>query len=286
MLLTGDAGAEFERDCRADRRHAPLRILKVGHHGSRLDQRRGLCDALRPQIALVSVGRGNLFGHPAPDVLARLTRAGAQVFRTDRDGAISVETDGATRARADDERRGRWTRERVRVGRRLDRAVQAASISVERRVVHRSARALEPVLERVEPRGELVVGRAQRGLGLEAELAREIRDREEQVAQFLGGARRALVERLAQLARLPRRSCRSRRRACGQSKPTAATRVPISCARSSAGSARGTPESTRVFAPAAACSRALICSHCSSTARRRARLAPRAPRRRAAGPPA
>jgi competence protein ComEC len=44
----------------------------------------------------VSAGRGNLFGHPAPEVLARLTDIGATVFRTDRDAATIVETDGRT----------------------------------------------------------------------------------------------------------------------------------------------------------------------------------------------
>jgi competence protein ComEC len=51
---------------------------------------------MHPQVALVSVGRGNAFGHPSPDVIERLRRAGAEIFRTDRDGAISVETDGVT----------------------------------------------------------------------------------------------------------------------------------------------------------------------------------------------
>jgi competence protein ComEC len=51
---------------------------------------------MRPQVALISVGRGNLFGHPSAEVIARLEAAGAEVFRTDLDGAISVETDGAT----------------------------------------------------------------------------------------------------------------------------------------------------------------------------------------------
>jgi competence protein ComEC len=94
MLLTGDAGAEFERTITAESDLPPLRVLKVGHHGSRTSTSDPFVETYQPQIALVSVGRGNLFGHPSPDVLSRLARAGARIFRTDQDGAITVETDG------------------------------------------------------------------------------------------------------------------------------------------------------------------------------------------------
>jgi competence protein ComEC len=94
MLLTGDAGGEFESRASADLADAPIRILKVGHHGSRTSTSERLVDVLRPQAALISVGRGNAFGHPSPEVIDRLRRIGTEVFRTDRDGAISVESDG------------------------------------------------------------------------------------------------------------------------------------------------------------------------------------------------
>ena len=94
VLLTGDAGAEFEARLPDDLGAQAIRILKAGHHGSRTSTSDQLAQAMRPQVALVSVGRGNLFGHPAPDVIARLKALGAEVFRTDRDGAISLETDG------------------------------------------------------------------------------------------------------------------------------------------------------------------------------------------------
>lgn len=93
--LTGDAGGEFERTIRAE--GGPrLTILKVGHHGSRTATSARLVEALRPDVAIVSAGRGNLFGHPAREVVARLEAAGASIFRTDADGAIVVETDGRT----------------------------------------------------------------------------------------------------------------------------------------------------------------------------------------------
>jgi beta-lactamase superfamily II metal-dependent hydrolase len=51
-------------------------------------------EAMRPAIAVVSVGRANHFGHPAPAVVERYREVGAELFRTDRDGAIMVESDG------------------------------------------------------------------------------------------------------------------------------------------------------------------------------------------------
>jgi competence protein ComEC len=94
IWLTGDAGLEFEERLIAKASRAPLRVLKVAHHGSRSSTSETLLASFRPDAALVSAGRANLFGHPAPDVLARLDRHRARVFRTDRDGAIVLETDG------------------------------------------------------------------------------------------------------------------------------------------------------------------------------------------------
>ena len=50
--------------------------------------------AARPQLAVVSVGARNPFHHPSPEALGRLEAAGARVYRTDRDGAVILETDG------------------------------------------------------------------------------------------------------------------------------------------------------------------------------------------------
>jgi competence protein ComEC len=94
MLLTGDAGREFESGFVPETPRFPLRMLKIGHHGSRSSSSLNFVEAARPQIAFVSAGRGNLFGHPAPEVLDRYNRIGTIVFRTDQDGAIVIETDG------------------------------------------------------------------------------------------------------------------------------------------------------------------------------------------------
>ncbi len=67
-----------------------LDILKVAHHGSATATTATLLDATRPTYALVSVGAGNDYGHPAPSTLARIRATGATLFRTDRDGRIEA----------------------------------------------------------------------------------------------------------------------------------------------------------------------------------------------------
>jgi competence protein ComEC len=94
VLLTGDAGAEFERAFAPDPAPLPLRVLKVAHHGSRSSTSEAFLSAYRPAVAVVSAGRGNLFGHPSREVLGRLAAIRAAIFRTDRDGAVTLETDG------------------------------------------------------------------------------------------------------------------------------------------------------------------------------------------------
>lgn len=94
ILLLGDAGVEVERAILPRLSSVPVRVLKVGHHGSRTSTSAALIDSWKPQVALISCGRGNRFGHPAPEVVARLDRAGVKTYRTDRDGAITLATDG------------------------------------------------------------------------------------------------------------------------------------------------------------------------------------------------
>ena len=65
-------------------------IYKVSHHGSRY-QDGALMKALKPKIAVISVGAKNLYGHPAPQTVQALTRLGAEVLRTDVNGAISIQ---------------------------------------------------------------------------------------------------------------------------------------------------------------------------------------------------
>ena len=69
-------------------------VLKVSHHGSRTSSTRELLGRFRPEVAVVSAGPDNLYGHPHAETLERLRGAGAMVLRTDRRGAVTVLTDG------------------------------------------------------------------------------------------------------------------------------------------------------------------------------------------------
>jgi competence protein ComEC len=93
LLLTGDAEAEAEaRMAAAGGIEAD--VLKLAHHGSKTSTTERFLEAVRPRAAIISCGKRNRFGHPHPDVTERLERRGVRVFRTDRDGAVTVESDG------------------------------------------------------------------------------------------------------------------------------------------------------------------------------------------------
>jgi competence protein ComEC len=96
ILLTGDVGKAVEQELARSVPPARLRILKVPHHGSLTSSTQVFLDAVRPDIAVFSVGRGNHFGHPAPAVQQRYVDAGVEIFRTDRDGAVTMDTDGTS----------------------------------------------------------------------------------------------------------------------------------------------------------------------------------------------
>jgi competence protein ComEC len=92
-LLMGDAGFIAESVLTATL--PTVDLLKVGHHGSRMASGAAFLAAIRPQAAIISVGRNN-YGHPAPETLARLADAGAKIWRTDAEGTITVRSDGRT----------------------------------------------------------------------------------------------------------------------------------------------------------------------------------------------
>lgn len=87
-LLAGDSDGAGEENYSGAVSGAD--ILKVAHHGSKYGTGQELLRRVRPAIALISVGAGNSYGHPAQETLKRLQQAGARVYRTDRSGAITI----------------------------------------------------------------------------------------------------------------------------------------------------------------------------------------------------
>jgi len=94
LLFQADAGLPVEAQLAG--RVGRVEVLKVGHHGSRSATSDAWLDELQPHAAVISVGRRNNYGHPAPEVVERLAQHGIRVFRTDRDGTITFTTDGTS----------------------------------------------------------------------------------------------------------------------------------------------------------------------------------------------
>ncbi len=90
ILLTGDLEDDGETEILRRGIDVRAEILKVGHHGSLTSTSTGFLLAVRPRAAVISVGAGNSFGHPRPEILSRLARFGVAVHRTDRDGTASI----------------------------------------------------------------------------------------------------------------------------------------------------------------------------------------------------
>ena len=91
MLCMGDAGFQAEQRLLASGADLHADVLKVGHHGSAYSSATNFVAAVHPSYALISVGRHNVFGHPAATTRATLRSAGAETYRTDLCGATIVE---------------------------------------------------------------------------------------------------------------------------------------------------------------------------------------------------
>ena len=93
IVLPGDIGRDTEREL-PPLGPSRLRVLKAAHHGSLTSSSESFIRAARPTHVVFSAGRSNTFGHPAPAVVERYEAVGAEIFRTDRDGAVTIDTDG------------------------------------------------------------------------------------------------------------------------------------------------------------------------------------------------
>jgi competence protein ComEC len=92
VLLEGDAEKRVEEQIATQQPRAD--ILKVAHHGGTTSSIPEFLQAVRPRMAVISVGDRNTFGHPRIEVLGRLESLGITTYRTDLDGAVSFYLDG------------------------------------------------------------------------------------------------------------------------------------------------------------------------------------------------
>jgi competence protein ComEC len=96
FLLTGDIGSEAERDMCHSVADMDCAVLKVAHHGSDTSSSDQFLLSVSPEIAIVSVGADNAYGHPSSDVLQRLQNRGATVLTTATNGSVECVTDGTS----------------------------------------------------------------------------------------------------------------------------------------------------------------------------------------------
>lgn len=96
VLLMGDGEKETELALQRNGLLLDIEVLKVGHHGAKLGTTAQLLQVTTPEIALVSAGANNTYGHPHPSVIARLEEAGVVVLRTDTEGTIELVSDGVS----------------------------------------------------------------------------------------------------------------------------------------------------------------------------------------------
>ena len=89
-LFTGDAETVNEKS----RDWPNTKVLKVGHHGSNTSSSANFLNQLKPEIAIISCGKDNSYGHPKPVTLKKLEKLGTKIYRTDERGSIVIASDG------------------------------------------------------------------------------------------------------------------------------------------------------------------------------------------------
>ena len=96
FLFTGDAETQSESEMLRLGSQLKVDVLKVGHHGSKTSSTAAFLKLVAPKYAVISVGKGNSYGHPTGEALDRLDSVGTKVYRTDESGTIVCESDGET----------------------------------------------------------------------------------------------------------------------------------------------------------------------------------------------
>ena len=90
ILITGDRDAYGERSLLRNHSIPDVDVLVAGHHGSASSSCEELLEAVKPEIVCISTGAGNIYGHPAPELLQRLAAYGCEIYRTDVQGTITI----------------------------------------------------------------------------------------------------------------------------------------------------------------------------------------------------
>jgi competence protein ComEC len=93
-LLTGDIEHAAEKAITEEHEPVSADFLKVPHHGSKTSSTDAFLDAVRPQVAAISVGQNNPYGHPSPEVVGRYDHDGVRLLMTESNGAITALTNG------------------------------------------------------------------------------------------------------------------------------------------------------------------------------------------------
>lgn len=94
FLLTGDAGADSEAEMTSSGRLSHVSVYKAAHHGSAYSSTAELLEIVSPDIAVISCGADNSYGHPADSTVKRLRKYTDKIYRTDIHGTIVIESDG------------------------------------------------------------------------------------------------------------------------------------------------------------------------------------------------
>ncbi len=101
FMFTGDAESDSEAEILKAFSKSDLKcnVLKVGHHGSSTSSSQAFLNAVSPEIALISCGKGNDYGHPHKETMQKLGDMGINIFRTDEMGTVIIVSDGKTVSR-------------------------------------------------------------------------------------------------------------------------------------------------------------------------------------------
>ncbi len=94
FLFTGDIERQAEYELVESRQNLDTDIMQAPHHGSKTSTSELLLERVTPEFAVISVGKNNRYGHPTQAVLENLADRGVKIFRTDRDGSITISSNG------------------------------------------------------------------------------------------------------------------------------------------------------------------------------------------------